>query len=99
MSSATFLLHTPRQYRRARLLHSVLFFLGLFSCAAVATVAATRANCENVYLTADDAATQLTVDNHVTRLTDGQQCRLVMGGAELKFRLHLPQWARFVVLD
>ena len=99
MSAVTFPPHTPRQYRPAQLLHSVLFFLGLFSYAAVATVAATRANCENVYLTADDGATQLTGDDHVTRLIDGQQCRLVMGGAELEFRLHLPQWARFVVLD
>jgi hypothetical protein len=99
MSAVTFPPHTPRQYRRVQLLFSVLFLLGLFSYAAVATVAATRANCENVYLTADDGVTQLTGDNHVTRLIDGQQCRLVMGGVELQFRLHLPEWAGFVVLE
>jgi hypothetical protein len=77
----------------------VLFFLGIFSCAAVATVAALRDHCENVYQTADDGATQLTGDDHVTRFIDGQQCRVVMGGIELEFRLHLPEWAGFVVLD
>jgi hypothetical protein len=76
---------------------SVLFFLGLFT--AVAAVAAIRDHCENVYLTADDGATQLTANDNVTRLIDGQQCRIVMAGAKLQFRLHLPQWARFVVLE
>jgi hypothetical protein len=89
--------YRPRQYRRARIILSILFFLGLF--AAVATVTAIRDNCENVYITADDGATQLTADDHVTRLIDGQQCRLVLGGAELEFRMHLPQWAHFVVVE
>jgi hypothetical protein len=72
--------------------------LGLF--AVVAAIAAIRDHCENVYLTADDKATQLTGDDNVTRLIDGQQCRLPLWGrAELQFRLYLPQWASFVVSD
>ena len=97
MSAVTIPSYTPSQYSRARMILSVLFFLGLF--AAVAALAAIRDHCENVYLTADDGVTQLTADDHVTRLINGQQCRLVMGGAEFEFRLHLPQWARFVVSD
>jgi len=81
VSAVIFPPYTPRQYSPAWMILSVLFFLGLF--AAVAVVAALRDHCENVYLTADDGAKQLTADDHVTRLIDGQQCRLVMGGAVL----------------
>jgi hypothetical protein len=79
----------------------VLFFLGIFSCAAVATVAALRDRCENVYLTADDRATHLTDEKNGARLIDGQQCRLPLWGmTELRLRLHLPpQLAIFVVSD
>jgi hypothetical protein len=78
---------------------TVLFFLGIFSCAAVATVSPIGAKCENVYLTANDGVTLLTADDLVTRLIGGQQCRLGMGRAEIQFPLHLPQWARFMVPD
>ena len=88
VSAVALPLYTPRQYRRARIILLVLFFLGLF--AAVSVVAAIRDHCENVYLTADDRATQLTADDNVTRLIGGQQCRIVMGKAYLQFRLHLP---------
>jgi hypothetical protein len=98
VSAVTFPPYTPRQYRRARIILLALFFLGLF--AVVAAIAAIRDHCENVYLTADDKATQLTGDDNVTRLIDGQQCRLPLWGrAELQFRLYLPQWASFVVSD